>query len=80
MKDLLITDDCFVKGEPRVAGEVIKDVDNSTAAQLLTSGRAVIAPEEKKVAKKEAVKKEAVKKAAKKAAKKAVKEDESSDS
>ena len=44
MTNILITDDCFVKGEPVEAGEVLKNVDNSTAAALLTSGRAVIAP------------------------------------
>ena len=62
MKNLEIIEDCFVKGEPVEAGAILENVDNSAAAQLLTSGRAKIA-----VAK---PKKKAAKKAAKKPAKK----------
>tara|TARA_R110001592_G_scaffold360315_1_gene668491 strand:- start:8334 stop:8543 length:210 start_codon:yes stop_codon:yes gene_type:complete len=62
MKNLEITEDCFVKGEPVEAGVVLENVENGVAAQLLTSGRAKIAPEKPK--------KKAAKKAAKKADKK----------
>ena len=62
MTNILITDDCFVNGNPVEAGEVLKNVDNSTAAALLTSGRAVLAPKvsvenpKKKAAKKKVAK------------------------
>lgn len=46
MKNILITSDCFVKGKTVEKGVIIKDVDNSTAAELLSSGRAALAPKE----------------------------------
>lgn len=67
MKNIEITHDCFVKGEPVEAGAILKDVDNSTAAELLTSGRAKLAAAKPEPAKAEAP---AAKKVAKKAAKK----------
>ena len=56
MKNLEITEDCFVKGEPVEAGAVLENVDNSVAAQLLTSGRAKIAEVQKAAPKKKAAK------------------------
>lgn len=46
MKNILITSDCLVKGEGVQKGDILKDVDNRTAAILLTSGRAALAPKE----------------------------------
>ena len=69
MKNLEIIEDCFVKGEPVEAGAILENVDNSAAAQLLTSGRAIIAQKAELKPKPEPIKKVA-KKAAKKAAKK----------
>jgi hypothetical protein len=42
MKNILITHDCFVGGKPHKKGEVLKNIDNSIASQLLTSGRATL--------------------------------------
>ena len=72
MKNIEITHDCFVKGEPVSAGDILKDVDNGVAAELLVSGRAKLAN----------IKNEApaVKKVAKKASKKVAKKDAESDS
>jgi hypothetical protein len=67
MKNIIITGGCFVEGKPVEAGEVLKDVDNGVAAELLTSGRAKLYVEPKK-AKEEP--KPAAKKSARKAAKK----------
>lgn len=63
MKNILITSDCFVDGVPASKGDVLLDVNNSISAELLTSGRAILAP-------KEEAPKPAPKKASKKAAKK----------
>jgi len=62
MKNILIIEDCFVKGELAEKGTVLKNVDNGTAADLLSSGRAVISAAKveepkKKVAKKKSAKK-----------------------
>ena len=59
MKNLLIVDDCLVKGAPAAKGDILENLDNGTAAILLSSGRAVL------------YKGEIAKKAAKKAGKKA---------
>jgi hypothetical protein len=72
MKNIEITHDCFVKGEPVAAGDILKDVDNGVAAELLVSGRAKLAK-----LKNEAP---AVKKVAKKASKKVAKKDAKPDS
>lgn len=42
MKNILIVDDCLVKGEPVSKGDVLENLDNGTAAILLSSGRAVL--------------------------------------
>jgi|14_taG_2_1085336.scaffolds.fasta_scaffold09575_5 phage/plasmid primase-like uncharacterized protein len=68
MKNILITSNCLVKGDPVEKGTIINDVDTSTAAELMSSGRATLAP------KTEAPKKKAAKKSPKK---KAAKTDES---
>ena len=62
MKNIKIIDDCLVKGKHVDKGEILENVDNSTAALLLTSGRAVIYDGKEKPA--------PAKKAAKKATKK----------
>jgi len=69
MKNLEIIEACFVKGEPVEAGAILENVENGAAAQLLVSGRAIIAPKAEPKAKAEP-KKKVAKKAAKKAAKK----------
>lgn len=73
MKSFLITSDCFHKGEFLKKGLILKDVDNASASQLLTSGRAV--PFKGAVAVKAEEKPEVIpaKKAAKKVSKKAAK-------
>jgi hypothetical protein len=77
MKNILITSDCFVKGEPVEKGTILEGVDNSTSAALLTSGRATLAPRAPKAEKPKPTK-EPNKKAAKKSPKKkAAKSDES---
>ncbi len=73
MKNIEITHDCFVKGEPVAAGDILKDVDNGVAAELLVSGRAKLAEAPKKEA-------PAVKKVAKKASQKVAKKDANRDS
>lgn len=73
MKNIEITSDCLVKGQDTKKGTILKDVDNSTAAELLVSGRAKIAEAPKK-------EKPAVKKSAKKASKKVAKKDAKPDS
>ena len=72
MKDILITVDCFVKGEPVSAGDTLEGVDNSTAAELLSSGRAVVAKTRKTIKPADEVKPKPVSKktAKKKSAKK----------
>ncbi len=40
MKDIQILSDCLVKGQHVAAGTTLKDVDTSTAADLITTGRA----------------------------------------
>ena len=72
MKNIEITHDCFVKGEPVSAGEILKDVDNGVAAELLVSGRAKLAKLKNEAS--------AVKKVAKKASKKVAKKDAKPDS
>jgi hypothetical protein len=72
MKNLEIIEACFVKGEPVEVGVILENVENGTAAQLLTSGRARIA-----IAK---PKPEPKKKPSKKVSQKAKKLDASSDS
>lgn len=42
MKNLKIVQSCFVKGVPAEAGDILENVDNSVAAELLLSGRAKI--------------------------------------
>jgi len=42
MKNLKIVESCLVKGAHVEAGTLLKNVDNSTAADLLGNGRAVI--------------------------------------
>lgn len=44
MKNLKITESCIVNGEHAEAGTVLKDVDNTTAADLVANGRAVEIP------------------------------------
>lgn len=66
MKNILITEDCFVKGQPAEKGTILKNVDNSTAADLLSSGRAKIytgEPVKTEEPKKKAAKKKSAKKA-----------------
>jgi hypothetical protein len=46
MKNLKITQDCAVKGEHTPAGTILENVDNQLAADLIGSGRAVIATNE----------------------------------
>jgi hypothetical protein len=76
MKNLEIIEACFVKGEPVEVGVILENVENGTAAQLLTSGRARIA-----IAKpKPEPKPEPKKKPSKKVSQKAKKLDASSDS
>jgi hypothetical protein len=43
MKNLLITSDCAVQGQHVAAGTILEHVDNAIAADLLVSGRAVLA-------------------------------------
>lgn len=62
MMNVLITEDCFVEGKPKRAGEILENVEKKLAALLLSSGRAKLAPA-----------KEAPKKQAKKSAKKVAK-------
>jgi hypothetical protein len=77
MKNILITSNCFVKGQPVEKGVILENVDNLLAAELLTSGRAQIHHRDKHeaVVVKEkgestpAPKKKAAKKSAKKKAK-----------
>lgn len=45
MKNLRITESCLVRGSHTEAGTVLRDVDNSTAADLIMNGRAVIVKE-----------------------------------
>jgi hypothetical protein len=45
MKNLRITEDCLVGGQHQAAGTILKNVENRTAAELLISGRAVLADE-----------------------------------
>jgi len=81
MKNLKIVQSCFVKGVPAEAGDILENVDNSVAAELLLSGRAKIfdgkKPEPNPEPQKE---KESAKKASKKVFKKAKKLDADSDS
>lgn len=63
MKNILIIEDCFVKGELTEKGTVLKNVDNGTAADLLSSGRAVISAAKVEEVKKKAAKKKSAKKA-----------------
>lgn len=79
MKNIEITHDCFVDCKPVEAGTILKDVDNGTAAELLTSGRAKLATVKPEAVKPEAVKPESVK-PAKKAAKKTTKKNAKRDS
>jgi hypothetical protein len=44
MKNILITDDCLVNGEPVAAGQILRNVAQPLASELLCSGRAVEAP------------------------------------
>lgn len=75
MKNILITSDCLHKGKHVEKGTILKNVDNSSAAQLLVSGRAKLfkgaVAEEPKVDPVPA--KKAAKKVSKKAAKKVAK-------
>ena len=75
MKNLKIVQSCFVKGVPAEAGDILENVDNSIAAELLLSGRAKIFD-----GKKPEPKPAPSKKASKKAFKKAKKVDADSDS
>ena len=63
MKNILIIEDCFVKGELAEKGTVLKNVDNGTAADLLSSGRAVISAAKVEEIKKKVAKKKTAKKA-----------------
>ena len=63
MKNILIIEDCFVKGELAEKGTVLKNVDNGTAADLLSSGRAVISAAKVEEVQKKAAKKKSAKKA-----------------
>ena len=63
MKNILITEDCFVKAELVEKGTVLQNVDNGTAADLLSSGRAVISAAKVEEPKKKAAKKKSAKKA-----------------
>ena len=42
MKNLKIIESCLVQGQHEEAGTILKNVDNSIAAQLIVSGKAVI--------------------------------------
>ena len=81
MKNLKIVQSCFVKGVPAEAGEILENVDNSIAAELLLSGRAKIFDGKKPEPKPEPAPEPApTKKASKKIFKKAKKVDADSDS
>lgn len=75
MKNLEITEACFVKGDPVEAGVILENVENGVAAQLLVSGRARLA-----TIVKPKPKPEPKEKPAKKVSKKAKKSDAASDS
>lgn len=77
MKNLKIVQSCFVKGVPAEAGDILENVDNSVAAELLLSGRAKIFDGKKTEPKPEPA---PAKKASKKIFKKAKKVDADSDS
>jgi len=77
MKNLKIVQSCFVKGVPAEAGDILENVDNSVAAELLLSGRAKIFDGKKPEPKPEPA---PAKKASKKVFKKAKKVDADSDS
>lgn len=49
MKNILITEDCLVKGQHTPAGTKLENVDNTLAAELLASGRAALPPADKRV-------------------------------
>jgi hypothetical protein len=49
MKNLKITEACLIKGEHAEVGTVIKNVDNTLAAELVANGRAVEIPEKPEV-------------------------------
>lgn len=81
MKNLKIVQSCFVKGVPAEAGDILENVDNSVAAELLLSGRAKIFDGKKPEPKPEPAPEPApAKKASKKIFKKAKKVDADSDS
>jgi len=83
MKNLKIVQSCFVKGVPAEAGDILENVDNSVAAELLLSGRAKIFDGKKPEPKPEqapAPEPAPAKKASKKVFKKAKKVDADSDS
>jgi len=63
MKNILITEDCFVKAELVEKGTILQNVDNGTAADLLSSGRAVISTAKVEQPAKKAAKKKSAKKA-----------------
>lgn len=74
MKNLKIVQACFVKGQPVEAGDILENVENGVAAELLLSGRAKIFNGEKpKPAPAPEVAEEPKKKASKKVTKKAAK-------
>ena len=77
MKNLKIVQSCFVKGVPAEAGDILENVDNSVAAELLLSGRAKIFDGKKPEPKPEPA---PAKKSSKKVFKKAKKVDADSDS
>lgn len=77
MKNLKIVQSCFVKGVPAEAGDILENVDNSVAAELLLSGRAKIFDGKKPEPKPEPA---PAKKASKKIFKKAKKVDADSNS
>lgn len=49
MKNLKITESCLVQGQHAEAGTVLKDVDNTLAAELVANGRAVEIPAKQEV-------------------------------